>query len=78
MITAVTAFLQSLTQAIKTYETYILEQSTTDVLKTKKKLKKASDVTEEILQITDMYASKFEEKDLNKYNKLKKQFLKLN
>lgn len=78
MVAALTAFFQSLTQALKAYETHLNQQSTTDVVKTKKQLKKASDVTEQILQITDQYVSKFEEKDLSRYNKLKKQFLKLN
>ena len=78
MFSAITAFFTSLNQAIKTYETHILEQSTSDVVKSKTRLKKATDVTEEILEITDKYASTFEGRDLLKYNKLKKKFLKLN
>lgn len=78
MIAAITAFFQSLTQTIKAYETYIKEQSTTDVVKTKHRLKKATDVTEEILIIVDKYVDTFEEKDINKYEKLKKKFLKYN
>ena len=62
MIAAITAFFQSLNQAIKTYETHILQQGNTELVKSKKRLKKASDITEEILDITDRYSSQFDKK----------------
>ena len=78
MVAAIVAFFESLTQSLKTFETHILEQSTTDVLTTKKRLKKASDITEEILEVVEKYKDNFSEKDLKKYNKLVHQFLKVN
>lgn len=78
MNTAITAFLEMLKQFFSLRQTSIENQTTTSVVKDKKCLKKASNITEKILLITDNYKEHFDKKDLRKYEKLKKQFLKVN
>lgn len=78
MFTAITSFFQSLTKAIEAYETHIIEQDSIEVLKSKKRLKKASDITEEILTIVDKYVESFDTSDSKRYQKLKKAFQKVN
>lgn len=78
MIAAIKSFFDSLTQVMKTYESKIEHQTTDEVVKEKKALKKASDITEQILIIVENYKKVFDEKDLEKYEKLKKKFLKVN
>lgn len=68
----------SIETALKTYQTTLEEKTTLEVVKEKNQLKKASDICEQILKITDKYCDSFEEKDLYKYNKLKNKFLKVN
>lgn len=72
------AFIEAIKQALKTYEASIKNQTTTDVVHDKKLLKRASNITENILMITDKYFDKFEEEDQKQYLKLKKKFLKVN
>ena len=60
------------------YETKIQARTTEEVVKEKRCLKKASDITEQILILVDSYKHLFNEKDLDKYEKLKKKFLKVN
>lgn len=78
MNTAITAFFEMLKQFFKLRETDIEHKPTTDVIKDKKTLKKATNITEQILEITDNYVESFDEKDAKKYEKLKKRFLKYN
>lgn len=78
MIAALKAFFDSLSKMMNVYETKIKNQTTTEVVKDKRALKKASNITEEILEITDKYCETFEKRDIRKYNKLKKKFLKVN
>ena len=72
------AFIEAIKQALKTYEASIKNQTTTEVVHDKKLLKRASNITENILMITDKYFDKFEEEDQKQYLKLKKKFLKVN
>ena len=78
MIGLIKAIVTSITEALKAYETKIKNQTTTEVVKEKRQLKKASNITENILMITDNYTHVFTETDLVRYNKLKKKFLKVN
>ena len=72
------AFIEAIKQALKTYEASIKNQTTTEIVHDKKLLKRASNITENILMITDKYFDKFEEEDQKQYLKLKKKFLKVN
>jgi SHS2 domain-containing protein len=78
MIAAIKALFDSITQTMKTYETKIQARTTEEVVKEKRCLKKASDITEQILILVDSYKHLFNEKDLDKYERLKKKFLKVN
>lgn len=78
MIAAIKALFDSITQTMKTYETKIQARTTEEVVKEKRCLKKASDITEQILILVDSYKHLFNEKDLDRYEKLKKKFLKVN
>ena len=78
IVLAIKAFFDSIAKTMSMYETKLKAQTTTEVVKDKKMLKKASNITEEILEITDKYAQAFEASDLRKYTKLKKRFLKVN
>lgn len=53
----------------------IINKPTTDAIKDKHALKKASNYTEKIITIVDKYTDYFDKKDLRKYNSLKKKFL---
>lgn len=72
------AFIEAIKQALKTYEASIKNQTTTEVVHDKKLLKRASNITENILMITDKYFDTFEKGDQKQYLKLKKKFLKVN
>ena len=78
MNSAITAFFEMLKQFFQLREADIEHKPTSDAIKDKKTLKKASNITEQILEITDKYIESFEEKDAKKYEKLKKRFLKYN
>ena len=78
MLAAIKSFFDSLVEIMRAYEVKIANQATTELVKEKRKLKKASDLTEQILNITDKYIDLFEETDFNKYIRLKAKFLKVN
>lgn len=50
------------------------EQSQTQLIKDKKRLKDATNIAEEIFEITDNYKDFFAEDDTEKYDKLRKKF----
>lgn len=50
------------------------EQSETQLIKDKKRLKDATNIAEEIFEITDNYKDFFAEDDTENYNKLRKKF----
>lgn len=50
------------------------EQSETQLIKDKKRLKEAANIAEEIFDITDNYKDFFAEDDTENYNKLRKKF----
>ena len=54
----------------------IKNKPTLEVVKDKKELKKASNITEDILLLTDKYYHLFDKSDQRKYNRLKKKFNK--
>lgn len=78
MLQLFTETITALEKMLETYKTSLEEQTTTEVVKEKKSLKKASDITEQILDIVDNYKHLFTEKDLKKYTKLRSKFLKVN
>ena len=78
MFTALTEAITALEKMLEAYKTSLEEQTTTEVVKEKKSLKKASDITEEILDIVENYKHLFNEKDLKLYNKLRSKFLRVN
>lgn len=78
MFTALTEAITALEKMLEAYRTSLEEQTTTEVVKEKKSLKKASDITEEILDIVENYKHLFSEKDLKRYNKLRSKFLRVN
>ena len=78
MIAAIKSLFDTICQIMKTYETKIESRTIDEVVKEKKLLKKASDITEQIIILVDRYKNLFEEKDFIKYEKLKKKFLKVN
>ena len=78
MFTALTEAITALEKMLEAYKTSLEEQTTTEVVKEKKSLKKASDITEEILDIVENYKHLFNEKDLKRYNKLRSKFLQVN
>lgn len=50
------------------------EQSETQLIKDKKRLKDATNIAEQIFEITDNYKDFFAEDDTENYNKLRKKF----
>lgn len=78
MFKALTEAITALEKMLEAYKTSLEEQTTTEVVKEKKSLKKASDITEEILDIVENYKHLFNEKDLKRYNKLRSKFLQVN
>lgn len=78
MLSLLSQIFNAIKQLLATYETSIKNRTTTEVVKDKKQLKKASNITEEILEITDKYIDSFEKDDKKDYGKLKKRFLKFN
>ena len=78
MFTALTEAITALEKMLEAYKTSLEEQTTTEVVKEKKSLKKASDITEEILDIVENYKHLFNEKDLKRYNNLRSKFLRVN
>lgn len=78
MFKALTEAITALEKMLEAYKTSLEEQTTTEVVKEKKSLKKASDITEEILDIVENYKHLFNEKDLKRYNKLRSKFLRVN
>ena len=78
MVLAIKSIFDAVAKSISAYETHLKTQTTTEVVKEKKKLKRASDITEQILLLVDKYVSTFAEDDQNLYHKLKRKFLKVN
>lgn len=78
MITAIKSIIDTINQALQTYCVKLQMQATTEVVKDKKTLKKASNITEKILLLTDKYKELFSEEDIKQYEKLKRKFLKCN
>lgn len=75
---ALKAFFESLKQifTFKTVDTVL--KPTTDIIKDKKSLKKATNYTEKIFEITDKYVNMFSPSDAKKYKSLKRKFNKNN
>ena len=79
MITAaIKSFCDMVKQGFSLWQTDINEKPTLELVRERKKLKKATDYTEEIITIVDKYTEHFEKRDLRKYNSLKKKFNKNN
>ena len=73
-----TEVIDAIEKMLETYKTSLEEQTTTEIVKEKKDLKKASNLCEKILEITDKYKNTFDKKDLSRYNKLRDKFFKVN
>ena len=78
MYAALTAIFEMLKQAFSLKQTDLENKTTLDVVDDKESLKKGTDIAEEIFKITDKYTRYFENKDLKKYECLKKKFNKNN
>lgn len=73
-----TEVIDAIEKMLETYKTSLEEQTTTEIVKEKKDLKKASNLCEAILEIVDKYKDTFDKKDLLRYNKLRDKFFKVN
>ena len=78
MMLAVKSVIDAVKQGISAYETHLKTQTTTEVVKEKKQLKRASNITEQILLLVDKYVNLFTDDDQHLYQKLKRKFLKVN
>ena len=78
MGTAITALFELIKQIFGNKQTEMEHKPTLDIVKDKRQYKKATDLAELIIQITDKYKDTFTSSDLKKYEKLKKKFLKVN
>lgn len=78
MQAALTALFEMVKQFLSVKQTEMEHRPTLEVVKDKKALKKATDYTEQLIEIVDKYTEYFTKKDLNKYNSLKKKFNKNN
>lgn len=79
MITAaITAFCEMVKSFFGFKQTDIEHKPTTELVKEKKSLKKATNYTEQIIEIVDKYVDFFDSSDKRKYKSLKKKFLKNN
>ena len=76
--TAITAFCEMVKEFFGFKSTDIVHKPTTEIVKEKKSLKKATNYTEQIFLIVDKYTNHFSALDLRKYNALKKKFMKNN
>ena len=74
----ITALLELLKQFLSVKQTDMENRPILDAIKDKRNLKKATNITEKLLVITDKYIEHFEKKDLRQYNNLKNKFLKFN
>ena len=79
MITAaITAFCEMVKSFFGFKQTDIEHKPTTELVKEKKSLKKATNYTEQIIEIVDKYVAFFDSSDKRKYKSLKRKFLKNN
>jgi len=78
MESALTAFFEMVRQFLSTKQTEMKNKTSLEVVKDKKSLKRATNYTEELIEIVDKYTDYFTKKDLSKYNSLKKKFNKNN
>lgn len=79
MITAaVQALCDMIKQVLSLKQTDLENKPTLEIVKEKKSLKKATNYTEQIIEIVDKYKDNFSKSDLRKYNSLKKKFNKNN
>lgn len=75
---AITAFCEMVKEFFGFKTTETVYKPTTEIVKEKKSLKKASNYTEKIIEIVDKYTNVFSPIDLRKYKSLKRKFLKNN
>ena len=75
---AITAFCEMVKSFFGFKQTDIVQKPTTEIVKEKKSLKKATNYTEEIIEIVDKYIDIFSPADKRRYKSLKKKFLKNN
>lgn len=70
--------IEKVGEAVKSLFDYFKEtkekQSETQLIKDKKRLKKATNVAEEIFHITDKYTASFSSEHKKEYEKLRKEF----
>lgn len=75
---AIKSFFDMLKQALSLKETDLENKPTLEIVKEKKSLKKATNYTEQIIEIVDKYTNCFTKSDRRKYKSLKKKFNKNN
>ena len=78
MLEFINSIVNTIEQIFKTWEVNICHELENTIINDKKDLKEATNVTEEILIITDKYTKWFDKEDYRNYHKLKRKFLKLN
>lgn len=78
MLATLRAFFESLAKTMQAYEAKVKNQTTTEVVRDKKALKRASNITEEILDITGKYVDCFTKADAKKYDRLRRKFMRYN
>ena len=78
MNTAISAFLEMLKQLFSYGQTRTEKCLEVNTIKDKKDLKKACNVAEKLILITDCYVDNFNKKDKKNYKNLKTRFFKYN
>lgn len=78
MLAVIKSFFDSLNKTMQAYETKIKNLPTSEIVKDKRLLKKATNITEQILDITNNYTQYFSKQDLKRYEQLKRKFMRYN
>ena len=78
MHTAITAFFDMIKEFFNMRAEDLSHKVENELVRDKKYLKKASNITENIIALVDKYSDTFKKSDLRKYEKLKTQFKKYN
>ena len=75
---ALTAFFEAVGNFFGFRAVDIENKPTSELVKDRRSLKKATNYTEQLIEIVDKYTEYFTKRDFNKYNTLKRKFNKNN
>lgn len=75
---AIQSLMEMIKQALSLKQTDLENKPTLEIVREKKALKKATNYTEQMIEIVDKYKDSFSKSDLRKYNSLKRRFNKNN